>query len=28
LNAIAAALGPITIRTKGTIEQIVAKYLA
>ena len=26
LNAIAAALGPITIRTKGTVEQIVAKY--
>jgi uncharacterized protein (DUF1697 family) len=28
LNAIAAALGPITIRTKGTVEQIVAKYFA
>lgn len=28
LNAIAAALGPITIRTRGTVEQIVAKYLA
>jgi uncharacterized protein (DUF1697 family) len=28
LDAIAAALGPITIRTMGTVEQIVAKYLA
>jgi uncharacterized protein (DUF1697 family) len=26
LNAIATALGPITIRIKGTVEQIVAKY--
>src|SRR6185436_2515991 len=26
LGAIAAALGSITIRTKGTVEQIVAKY--
>lgn len=28
LKAIAAALGPLTIRTRGTVEQIVAKYLA
>jgi uncharacterized protein (DUF1697 family) len=28
LDAIAAALGPITIRTMGTVEQIAAKYLA
>ena len=28
LKAIAAALGPTTIRTKGTIDQIAAKYLA
>jgi uncharacterized protein (DUF1697 family) len=28
LGAIAAALGPITIRTMGTVERIVAKYLA
>jgi uncharacterized protein (DUF1697 family) len=27
LKAIAAALGPTTIRTKGTVEQIAAKYL-
>jgi uncharacterized protein (DUF1697 family) len=26
LNAVAAALGPITIRTKGTIEQIAVKH--
>ena len=26
LNAIAAALGPITIRTKGTVEQIVVTH--
>ncbi len=26
LNAIADALGPITIRTKGTVSQIVAKF--
>jgi uncharacterized protein (DUF1697 family) len=28
LGAIAAALGPITIRTKGTVEQIAAKYFS
>lgn len=28
LDAIAAALGPVTIRTKGTVERIAAKYLA
>jgi uncharacterized protein (DUF1697 family) len=28
LKALAAVLGPTTIRTKGTIDQIVAKYLA
>jgi len=28
LKAIAAALGPTTIRTKGTVDQIAAKYLA
>lgn len=28
LDAVAAALGPITIRTMGTVEQIAAKYLA
>jgi uncharacterized protein (DUF1697 family) len=28
LKAIAAALGPTTIRTKGTIDQIVARHLA
>ncbi len=28
LNAIAATLGPITIRTKGTVEQIVTKYFS
>lgn len=27
LKAIAAALGPTTIRTKGTVDQIAAKYL-
>lgn len=26
LNAVATALGPITIRTKGTVEQIVTRY--
>ena len=26
LKAIAAALGPTTVRTKGTVDQIVAKY--
>lgn len=28
LDAIADALGPVTIRTMGTVEQIAAKYLA
>jgi uncharacterized protein (DUF1697 family) len=28
LKAIAAVLGPTTIRTKGTVEQIVAKHLS
>jgi uncharacterized protein (DUF1697 family) len=28
LKAIATVLGPITIRTKGTIDQIAAKYLS
>jgi hypothetical protein len=28
LKAIAAALGPTTIRTMGTVEQIAAKHLS
>jgi uncharacterized protein (DUF1697 family) len=28
LNAISAALGPTTIRTKGTVDQIAAKHLS
>jgi hypothetical protein len=28
LKAISAALGPTTIRTKGTIDQVAAKYFS